>query len=1697
MSANSDYEGGNIHLPAFMDFAIGASAALALLQRANLIHGEIRGDSFHFCKNTRTVRLAHLGNGSRTIEGSLTSLGWNSFSREPGVSHRLQFVAPEQTGRTNTPIDARTDIYRLGIVLWNVLTGELPFPEDSPLSIIQNAFTRRVAPVTTRRLDVPDALSAVITKMVAKNSRDRYHSAAGLEWDLTRIQQLLSDGDSDGLVNFKVGCRDINSFFVLPNTVLGREEEKRVINNVIERQVSSKRIKARLGGRQLPSSSSNSSRSSISTTNIPSNGYAERSAAGSPAESHLGSGSLAHRVSVDIPGNGALSNDFATRSLSISTEGEPSLRHPSSKFKRKGHCELITVHGPGGVGKSSLVSSIMPTARAAGYCATARAAEGSNTPFEPCTKLLSNIVQQLFSEADISSEFHEALRNYMRPTWKKWSKLLGLPKWLLDSQIDISEPRSAASPGHSPKEPQSAICRKTANFYRSATTAGKNTRFTKSYIDLMRFISDRRFVLLCLEELQFADEESVALLEKMVTAQVSVVLVVTTREQPKLRPRERSLMNAKHGHVTSIALAPLTEEMISDYICDTLKRPPEYCFPLCAVVYSQTRGNMFLVKEMLDRSYKTGAIQYSMDNELWSFDLDAVFKAFTTKEYTSQIDDDYIRKRIQELSAGAVSFLKWASLFGQTFSFLTVKHLLEQDSRNSALASTSVDVSLIPNPKAPGKIDLIRSSSHDAVRALQEALGAYIIENGDNDDSFKWCHVRFRQATEKLCSKEHDEMQFTVANLLVTSGREADASVWAKARHTSLALDTIKKRVSHRRPFRDVLNEAGASAVESNLREKAMKLWSSCLMLLQPDPWDESQPDVDYQETLSLYSKCAESYFFLGHLEPAKGLLSTIMKQARDAVDKVPAFILNARLAHARGDGAAAFRILKECIHHLGLSFKDPTWEEFDRSTLDFLQKLKDMDHDELLNKPLSESRTVTMLGSVLCESTWVAYWANPLFFGQLAVKEIELYLKGKVSSQAGLGFIHLATVSISRYDMVDFGCELALIGLQLLHKFSSDQFTHGRGWTLFHSVAGHICIPLDRIVIELSAALDDCIRGGDPASAMLNISMSSMFRTCQTEDLSELEAFCTFSVEDLHPNWQDDIRSQIIVGVRQWSRTLQGKASHDLENGTFFGDEGHDVQKYTQFLGGIARFGRALFMYDTWRAATLAQFGHYEEALSICRSHYEQADFFWSAAMSVMLRYYFSLSELGVIFENGQIPEDEKTLMLERAAATRDTLQRYGSKGNVHYQTWGHLIAAQIFEILEKHDSAVREYEHAQDCAEVASIRFEFALCTEMAAEFLVRRGANRLARASLQEAVSAYRRIAAWAKADQVQQKYALLLEGCSSLRAIDAAVQTSPDDLLDTVPSVISTDDPVHGLPILTQIPTSQSIAPDQDLVAHGISAGLDVIDFQSILNSTQLLASELDFDKLTQQMSKIIMDSTGAWLYGLVQKDEANDWILAHISDAVGSDFSQEIGLPLRQFDHDFSKNVAINALRYKETVIIRNTLEQSRFIMSEAERAENPVGKAVIVMPITRGEEVTGAVYLEGASFTDRSISVLTLLVNAFGIAIANSNLFKQVERVSASNAVMVEAQRDALEKARKSEQKAKMAEAEAMRNVKLTEEAAKAKSMFLANVSHELRTPLNGVIGMSELLKGSKLTSEQEGYADSIRVCAGKQSLSP
>ena len=168
----ADNTGNQISLSVFLDFAIGATECLSLLHHGyhglRVVHGEIRGDAFHFNRENGTVKLINYGSGLRSFENGLTSTGWSSLSREVGIKNKLRFIAPEQTGRMPAEPDSRTDIYSLGILFWTMLAGFPAVDGETPIDIIQSIIGRKIPPLASKRMDIPDALSKIIQKMTQK-----------------------------------------------------------------------------------------------------------------------------------------------------------------------------------------------------------------------------------------------------------------------------------------------------------------------------------------------------------------------------------------------------------------------------------------------------------------------------------------------------------------------------------------------------------------------------------------------------------------------------------------------------------------------------------------------------------------------------------------------------------------------------------------------------------------------------------------------------------------------------------------------------------------------------------------------------------------------------------------------------------------------------------------------------------------------------------------------------------------------------------------------------------------------------------------------------------------------------------------------------------------------------------------------------------------------------------------------------------------------------------------------------------------------------------------------------------------------------------------------------------------------------------------------------------------------------------------
>ena len=171
---------------------------------------------------------------------------------------------------------------------------------------------------------------------------------------------------------------------------------------------------------------------------------------------------------------------------------------------------------------------------------------------------------------------------------------------------------------------------------RLAKVAGppaQSLRFHSMYLEVLRSLAAGKMICFCLDDLQFADEESVELISSIITANIRVVLITTCRREEELPSFLKPVLDWDAANVTRLNLKPLSEQDVVDYVASTLYRSPEYVFPLAAVALEKTHGNPFYLRQMLDLCYRKHCLWFNWQISSWEFNLDRVFAEFESETY--------------------------------------------------------------------------------------------------------------------------------------------------------------------------------------------------------------------------------------------------------------------------------------------------------------------------------------------------------------------------------------------------------------------------------------------------------------------------------------------------------------------------------------------------------------------------------------------------------------------------------------------------------------------------------------------------------------------------------------------------------------------------------------------------------------------------------------------------------------------------------------------------------------------------------------------------------------------------------------------------------------------------------------------------------------------------------------------------------
>ena len=215
--------------PVCVDIASQLAQTLAGVHAARIIHRDIRPANLLVARESHRVLLADV---------SIATGQDQAFSSEGRAARPSDwaYMSPEQTGRMHRTVDYRTDFYSFGITLYRMLTGRLPFAAADPLEWTHCHIARIPPPPCDIAPDVPQPVSDIVMKLLAKLPEDRYQSMRGVQADLDRC---LAQWRAAGRIEvFPLGAEDFSDRFQIPHKLYGRDQERAALLAAFDRMAA-------------------------------------------------------------------------------------------------------------------------------------------------------------------------------------------------------------------------------------------------------------------------------------------------------------------------------------------------------------------------------------------------------------------------------------------------------------------------------------------------------------------------------------------------------------------------------------------------------------------------------------------------------------------------------------------------------------------------------------------------------------------------------------------------------------------------------------------------------------------------------------------------------------------------------------------------------------------------------------------------------------------------------------------------------------------------------------------------------------------------------------------------------------------------------------------------------------------------------------------------------------------------------------------------------------------------------------------------------------------------------------------------------------------------------------------------------------------------------------------------------------------
>ncbi|MFZ5571468.1 MAG: AAA family ATPase [Thermodesulfobacteriota bacterium] len=224
----------------FLDIGISLAETLGGLHQKGIVHNAVGSGNILVRPLDRMVKLTNFH--------QLGLLGSDSDNpmRNRELTNLLPYLAPERSGRVGRRVDHRSDLYSVGAVFYEMLTGSPPFEFHDPLELIYAHIARKPFPPSDSNADIPPVISEIVMKLLAKAVEERYQNGFGLMMDLRTCRERLRENGK--IAFFPVGGNDLPISFRTPESLFGRDAELAGLESLLERARLGERVAVLVSG---------------------------------------------------------------------------------------------------------------------------------------------------------------------------------------------------------------------------------------------------------------------------------------------------------------------------------------------------------------------------------------------------------------------------------------------------------------------------------------------------------------------------------------------------------------------------------------------------------------------------------------------------------------------------------------------------------------------------------------------------------------------------------------------------------------------------------------------------------------------------------------------------------------------------------------------------------------------------------------------------------------------------------------------------------------------------------------------------------------------------------------------------------------------------------------------------------------------------------------------------------------------------------------------------------------------------------------------------------------------------------------------------------------------------------------------------------------------------------------------------------